>query len=105
MVGEVAALAKDLERGKSLEHIQVRAAVLAFNIGDRDDARRPGGSNDDSEAGVSSGMTYSEIIDNARRDRYTGSLTDSQRNQIMGLLESWEEPETEKKAKVGFTIR
>jgi len=80
----------------SLERINMRAAVLAFNVKARDVPDYDEVSGTD----ASSGMSYSSIIDNARRDRYTGSLTQSQRTELMNLLESWEEPETEKKAKV-----
>lgn len=98
LVGEVASLAKDLELGMSMEHIQVCAAVLAFNK----EANGNKGPTDCEEASgkSTSGLSFSGIMDKAaRRDRYTGSITQSQRNELMSLLESWEEPETEKKAK------
>lgn len=101
LVGEVAALGRDLELGMGIECIQVRAAVLAFNVGPHDVKGCP--EDDEETTNVSSGLSYSKIINDARRDRYTGSLTDSQRNEIMGLLESWEEPEADKKAMVSMT--
>lgn len=89
LIGEVAALARDLELGMSMDLIHMRAAILAFNVGPHD-------YEEGSKGETSSGLSY------GRRDRYTGSLTDSQKNELMGLLESWEEPEKEKKAKVSL---
>lgn len=129
LVGEVAALARDLEVGASLYRIQMRAAALKFNVEELDLKN-----SEDEASGNTAGdaMSFSTIIDKARRDRYTGSITESQRNEMMGLLgrsstsavndshrnhqrsllgtnapallsmmtESWEEPETETKERI-----
>ena len=83
LVGEVAALARDLEVGASLYRIQMRAAALKFNVEELDLKN-----SEDEASGNTAGdaMSFSTIIDKARRDRYTGSITESQRNEMMGLL-------------------
>jgi hypothetical protein len=98
LVGEVASLAKDLDLGMSIEHIQMRAAVLAFN--EEANGYKRAADSEEVSGDSTSGLSFSSIMDKARRDRYTGSITQSQRNELMSLLESWEEPETEKKAKI-----
>jgi hypothetical protein len=95
LVGRVAALSNSISRGKSLDEIHERAAVLAMNT-------------DNPNVDVSDYEIRSERNESSapfdtreeRRDRYTGSLSQSQKNEIMSLLDSWEEPETGKKSGV-----
>lgn len=95
LIGEVARLAMDLDLRMSTENIQMRAAVLAFNTESIEYKSARGEIDEDSSTGQST-----PCPNGIRRDRYTGSITQSQKNELMGLLESWEEPEAEKKSRI-----
>lgn len=100
LVAEVASLAMDLERGKDDDEIRKRASILNYNVRSSD-GELP--SYDiDSDTATASGAHDSMAQVGDRRDRYTGSFSQSQKNEFMDLLESWEEPETEKQRTVSY---
>lgn len=91
----MSALANALSRGKSLDEIRSHAAVLDMHA-------------DNPNVHLSDNAIRSERNERSTpfdtreggRNKYMGSFSQSQKNEIMSLLDSWEEPETRKKSGV-----
>lgn len=94
LVSEVAGLAMHLEKRNLMDRIRSRQDALTRVVGDN--------ALDHPDLDVSATMRSSSSVrdslasEDKRRNPYNGSLSQSQKNEIMSLLESWDEPETAK---------
>lgn len=104
LISEVASLGRDFESGTRYSQPKLEKSLSGWDYDDMRSVEEKSGGDKPAlnrpsllrpvDRNVSAGIAADRVIDEGHRNKFTGTLSPSQRIKISQLLDHWEEPET-----------